>query len=84
MGGSDLVFDGKAEGKYHITDFSGWRYKSSKPQKKQRINLWFHNSHCGSGELWMGELDEMINEDMPVKKAWEENMLMWKAFWDNS
>lgn len=85
MEGSNLAFDGKTDGKYCDTDFTGWRYKSSKPTKKQEITMWFHNSHCGSGEKWLEELySTKAKKEIPVKKAWEENLKWWKTFWDKS
>lgn len=85
MEGPGLVFNEQTKGSYSDTDFTGWSYKSAKPQKKQEISLWFHNSHCGSGEIWIGELEELIKEkELPSNNAWEENVLWWKSFWDKS
>ncbi len=85
MSGSNMVFDGKTKGKYSVTDYTGWRYKSSKPTKQQDISFWFHNSHCGTAEKWLNEFDVVKKEkEVSAKMAWNENLLWWKEFWDRS
>lgn len=85
MGGPGLVFEDTCNGKYGNTGYKGWTYSSAKPVKKQEISMWFHTSRCASGEKWLVELDSILVSDaIPAEKAWEENLLWWKDFWDRS
>lgn len=85
MEGKDMAFDMKVTGKYSVTEYTGWRYKSAKPVKKQEVTLWLHNSRCGSGELWMEELRKSkTDKEVSNKMAWDENRKWWEEFWQRS
>ena len=84
MGGDNLVFDEKVQGKYTLTDFTGWRYKSKAPVKKHQIELVFHNSHCGNGNQWLNEIETVKKEKISLKEAWNKNLKWWKSFWEKS
>ncbi|MFI3322100.1 MAG: DUF5703 domain-containing protein [Rikenellaceae bacterium] len=84
MEGDNIAFDKKVTGKYVSTDYTGWRYKSIKPQKSQDIVLWFHNSHCKTAEKWFNEIEDIKAKNSISKSdAWKENAKWWSKFWDN-
>ncbi|MFY0601291.1 MAG: hypothetical protein JXR03_16560 [Cyclobacteriaceae bacterium] len=83
--GSDITFDKKTFGKYGDTEYTGWRYKSNTLKKSLDLTMWFHNSHCGSGETWLNEIEKVkIEKSISNKRAWKENLEWWKRFWDRS
>ncbi|MFI3321032.1 MAG: DUF5703 domain-containing protein [Rikenellaceae bacterium] len=83
MEGTNIVFDKKVGGKYILTDFAGWRYKSKEAVKSQEITFWFHNSRCRTFDNWLAEIEKIKSENNVANKiAWKENQEWWSKFWD--
>jgi hypothetical protein len=85
ISGKDWTFDGKHKGKYQSTGYTGWRYRTKKPTREYQMSIVLHTSRCGSGEKWLGELDEKRQLGTTgVKEAWKKNQEWWAEFWDKS
>jgi hypothetical protein len=91
----DLTFGGRVEGKnlvpagptngiYLNTDYEGWRLKSKKASRSQRVDIFLHTQQAASAEEWENGLRADIRSARENKEALSKTRNWWKQFWDRS
>lgn len=85
MAGDDMVFDGTSEGRYIITDFKGWKLRSTKAKKTHKLKVFLHTAQAASVGDWNRELVKLATATEPGDEAaLKTNLAWWREFWQRS
>jgi hypothetical protein len=85
MTGDDMVFAGTSQGKYVLTDYRGWKLRSSKPAEEHKLKVFLHTARAASVNDWKEGLRRLAEATEPTSlTAWDENNFWWALFWRRS
>lgn len=83
MQGSNMTAAGTYMGKYHDTEFKGWKLKSQKPAKNHHVAVYLPIAKAD--ELWSTKLRYLFQDNQKsVRIAKKQSEKWWKNYWDRS
>lgn len=88
----DLEYAGTAEGVYAGTDYRAWKFRSTKPVRKQQFSIILHTAQTETTEQWKQGLQATLKRIAPhgklsskiVSKDKKQTRSWWNAFWQRS
>lgn len=83
MQGANMTPAGTFLGKYHDTEFKGWKLKSRKPSKSHQLTVFLPVAKAN--EVWASKLKTLIQENQTSAKiAKRQSQNWWKNYWERS
>lgn len=83
MQGSNMTTAGTYMGKYHDTEFKGWKLRSQKPAKSHQIAVYLPIAKAD--ELWSSRLELLIRDSQKsARTAKKQSEQWWKNYWERS
>lgn len=83
MQGSNMTAAGTYMGKYHDTEFKGWKLRSQKPAKSHQIAVYLPIAKAD--ELWSSKLKLLIRDSQKsARTAKKQSEKWWKNYWERS
>ncbi|PRY55601.1 hypothetical protein B0I27_101575 [Arcticibacter pallidicorallinus] len=83
MQGANMTAAGTYLGRYHDTDFKGWKLKSRKPSKSHQVTVYLPVAKAN--EVWTSKLKSLIQENQKAAKiAKRQTQNWWKNYWERS
>ena len=84
MEGKDMKPAGETEGIYLDTDFKGWKLKSNKATRSQKLTVYLYTEQANTLQDWKSGLTTTIQKTRTDKNSLQKTRNWWKEFWDRS
>ncbi|MGB8194309.1 MAG: DUF5703 domain-containing protein [Chitinophagaceae bacterium] len=85
MQGDGMMPSGTYTGKYHDTDFKGWKLKTQRSVRSHNISIYLHTAQTDLPEQWLSGLNKFIQLAKSAEKtASAATRNWWKEFWERS
>ena len=84
MIGENMVTAGETQGTYLNTDYKGWKLKSRKGSRSQKLTIYLNSAGPSTFDDWENGLGRTIEESSQDKIAWENTRRWWRSLWERS
>lgn len=81
--GDNLQFKNTEYGKYAVTDYKSWVFKSIKPFTNQHINIALYTEQTQDINAWQKGLQQTISSISPASDR-KKTIKWWNTFWQRS
>lgn len=85
MVGKNFVSDGKTQGRYASTDYTGWKLKSKNPASSHQIQIYLQTATVVETAKWESMLNNLVLQSTKQsEKDRQKTVRWWNDFWNRS